>query len=375
MTKNKLLVVLVASLALMFIAAQCGAAAPETVTVVETVVVEKQVEKEVEKVVTVEVEKVVEVEKEAAPEKEVTITVLMSNAGDPYFQNKSFGYIQGGKLLEAQNTGLKVNVELYNAGGYEYSEVQIAQMEDAIQRGVDAIVLTAVNAEALVPVVEEALDAGIPVISDDSIVNTDRVPMKISENSYNVGKLEANAIARALNFEGNVVMLNGPAGPDISAQRAQGAKDEFALYPGITILAEQWHPSNLVEATRVMEDFIQAYGDDINGVYVFGTVTAIGAAEALKAAGYEPGDVVIGAIDLHDEALAYMNDGWLSCITPAQPIKLASLAVQYAYAASQGEQIPERVYTSDENCLTPDQITTFDTSDAMAPEGWKPPLR
>lgn len=361
MSTRKLLAVVLVGLALIFVAAQCGAATPETVTVVETVVVEK------------EVEKIVEVEPE--PSEEVTIVVLIPNAGDPYFQNKSYGYVQGAQLLEASHPGLKVNLELYNAGGYEYSEVQIAQMEDAIQRGVDAIVLTATNSEALVPVTEQALEAGIPVIADDVLVNSDKVSMKISENSYNVGKQEANAIARAINFEGNVVMLNGPAGVGLFEERAQGARDEFALYPGISVLEERWGPSNLVEATKIMEDYIQAYGDEMNGVYACGTVTSMGAAEALKAASYQPGDVVIGAIDLHDEGLAYMNDGWLSCITPAQPIKLANLAVQYAYAASQGEEIPERIYTSDENCLLPEQLATFDTGDAMAPEGWKPPLR
>lgn len=370
MSKIRILPVLVVALTLGLLAA-CASPAPtsETIKVVETVVVEKQVEK----VVTQVVEKIVEKVPESS--KEVTLVVLMPNAGDPYFQNKSYGYVQGARQLEAENPGLKVNLEIYNAGGYEFSEVQIGQMEDAIQRKVNGIVLTATNSEALVPTTVSAMEAGIPVISDDVLVSTDNVTMKISENSYNVGRQEANAVARAINFKGGVVLLKGPAGCGLCETRASGAADEFKLYPDIKILGEQYHPSNLADSTKVMEDFIQAFGDKIKGVYAIGTVSSMGAAEALKTAGIKPGAVVIGAIDLHKEGLAYMKDGWLHCIIPAQPIKLANLAVKYAYAASQGQEVPSLVYTSDEVCLTQEDLKTFSASDAMAPDGWKAPLQ
>lgn len=372
MSKIRILAILVVALTLGVLAAGCAPApSPVTVKVVETVVVEK----EVEKIVVKEVEKIVE--KAPEPSKEVTIVVLMSNAGDPYFQNKSYGYVQGAGQLEAENPGLKVNLELFNAGGYEFSEVQIGQMEDAIQRKVNGIILTATNSEALVPVTESAMEAGIPVIADDVLVSTDKVTMKISENSCNVGRQEANAVARAINFEGGVVLLKGPAAGagSLPEERARCAEEEFINYPNIKILGEQYHNSNLADSTKVMEDFIQAFGDKIKGVYAFGTVSSMGAAEALKTAGIEPGKVVIGAIDLHKEGLAYMNDGWLHCIIAAQPIKLANLAVKYAYAASQGQKVPSRVYTSDEMCLTQEDLKTFSTNDAMAPDGWTPPLR
>src|SRR5690606_6725515 len=105
-----------------------------------------------------------------------------------------------------------VNVQMYDAGGYEMIERQIAQVENVIQRGVDAIVITATNAEALVPVVEEAMARGIQVISDDVLLATDNVTLKISENSYNVGRALAQFLVDRLNGQGNVVMLKGPAG-------------------------------------------------------------------------------------------------------------------------------------------------------------------
>ncbi|MCL6451570.1 MAG: sugar ABC transporter substrate-binding protein [Acetobacteraceae bacterium] len=320
--------------------------------------------------------------KEAAPgtapqepeKKKVTIAVCISNAGDPYFQNKSYGYIEAEKQLETRYPEYDVVVELYDAGGYEFSEKQIAQVEDAIQRKVDAIVLTCTNREALVPVINKAMAAGIKVVNDDVLVKT-ATTIEISENSYNVGLSVADFIARRLNGQGGVVMLKGPGGADLFMERARGAHDEFARYPGIKILAEQWHPQNIVEARRIMEDYIQAHGKNIKGVYAGGAVASMGAAEALKAAGFKPGEVVIASVDIHDEDMKYMREGWITGLVPCQPVKLARMSVMYAFKAVRGEPVPKKIYTSDEMVVDLERLATFDLSDCMAPAGWKPPLR
>ncbi len=306
--------------------------------------------------------------------KNITVAVFMSNAGDPYFQNKSYGYVEAQNLLNARYPDYNVTVELYDAGGYEYSEKQISQIEDAITRGVDAIVITACNREALKPVIDKAMAKGIPVVNDDVLVNTETT-IEISEDSYHVGQATADFIARKLNGKGGVVMLKGPAGADLFMKRAEGAADEFSRYSGITVLAEQWHPSNIEEARRVMEDFIQAHGHNIKGVYACGTVSAMGAAEALKAAGFQPGEVVIASIDLHEEGIKYMKDGWITGLLPAQPVKLARMSVTYALKAAIGEEVPKIIRTSDEFVVDLDRLATFDQSDCMAPAGWAPPLR
>lgn len=311
----------------------------------------------------------------AQAKKELTIVVLMPNGGDPYYQNKSYGYILGKTLMEQKHPDITVNVELFDSGGYEYSDRQISQMENAIQRKVSGIVLTAANAQALIPVSKRALAAGIPVINDDVLLQSNDVTMKISENSVNVGRMLADFLVRRLGGKGNIVMLKGPAGADLFTQRAQGAKDELARYPGIKVLAEQWHPSNVVEATRVMENFYQAYGQKINAVWTGNTTQACAAGRVLKQAGWPTSKILTVGADLHDEALKCLNEGLLTGVLPAQPVKLARLSVSYAVEAALGNPVPKRVYTTDEFVLTNDTLGTFDMSDASAPKGWKPPLK
>jgi len=311
----------------------------------------------------------------AQEKKAFTVVVLMPNGGDPYYQNKSYGYILGKTFAELKYPNLAVTVELFDSGGYEYSDRQISQMENAIQRKVNAIVLTAANAQALIPVAKKALAAGIPVINDDVLIQSDDVTMKISENSANVGRMLADFLVRQLKSRGNIVMLKGPAGGDLFIQRAKGATDEFARYPGIKVIAEQWHPSNIVEATRVMENFLQAHGQKINAVWSGNTTQACAAGRVLKQAGWPTSKIITVGADLHDEALRCLNEGLLSGILPAQPVKLARLAVVYGVDAAMGNTVPKRVYTTDEFVLTKETLGTFDMSDASAPKGWKPPLK
>src|SRR2546428_6468970 len=139
----------------------------------------------------------------AQEKKAKTVVVLMPNGGDPYYQNKSYGYILGKTLMEQKHPDITVNVELFDSGGYEYSDRQISQMENAIQRKVSGIVLTAANAQALIPVSKRALVAGIPVINDDVLLQSDDATMKISENSLNVGRMLADYLVRRVNGKGN----------------------------------------------------------------------------------------------------------------------------------------------------------------------------
>jgi ribose transport system substrate-binding protein len=310
---------------------------------------------------------------------EAEIAVFLSNGGDPYFQNKSFGYIKAERELEG------VDVQLFDAGGYENAEKQIAQVEDAIQRDVDAIVLTPVDSQALCGPVQEALDADIPVVVDDIMLSCDfKVPAGISENSVNVGLNECAYMAEQIGGNGGFVMLKGPPGAKIAIDRVEGCKQALEKYPDIKILAEQWGPSNIQTGNRLMEDFISAHGKNIDAVFTFGAITALGAVNALQSAGYKPGDVEIATIDYHPEVLNYMKRGWIAGTIPAQPVRLAYLTTKAAFDLTNDGEVQgktddpcceKRVYTADEEVIDQEKLASYDESNAVAPAGWKPPLQ
>ena len=204
----------------------------------------------------------------------IEIAVLMPNAGDPYFQSKAYGYTE-----EANALGVKLR--LYNAGGYDHLPDQIRQLEDLTVKKVDGIIFTPTDPVATVPTLEAAINSGIKVVNDDILIHgSKKIPVRVSEDSFEVGKQQGELIVEALGGKGNVVMLKGPSGVDLMAQREAGAKSVFKQHPGIRIVAEEYHQSDIVSANRLMEDFIQTHPNGIDAVYTMGTQTAVGAVTA-----------------------------------------------------------------------------------------------
>jgi ribose transport system substrate-binding protein len=311
--------------------------------------------------------------------KQATIAVFIPNGGDPYFQNKSYGYIKAAKALG-------VKVQLFDAGGYANAEKQIQQMEDAIQRHVDAMVVSATDSRAVCASVQEAMDAGIPVVGDDILPTCDKkIPFGISENSVKVGFNNCKFMAQRIHGKGNIVMVKGPPGAEIAIKRANGCKQALKSYPGIKILGEQFNDSNIDASSRLMDDFISAHGHKIDAAYSFNAVNGLGVINALQSAGFKAGEVNVTTIDYHPAILQYMKNGWVSGTVPAQPVRLAYEAVKAANdlrakrpgAGKTGIDpcCEKRAYTADDDVIDTKELSQWDSSNAVAPKGWKPPLQ
>jgi ABC-type sugar transport system substrate-binding protein len=176
----------------------------------------------------------------AAAQDKGEIAVMLPAAGDPYFKLKSFGYVDEGEKLG-------YDVTIYDAGGYGNLSRQVSQIEDVIQRSVDAIVLVPASSDGTVPVVEKAVDNGIPVINDGIATNTPKVTGFVGEDSYVMGEMLGVHIAEALGGKGNVAMLSGPAGLDLTNSRVGGFKDYIALFPEIQVVAEKFTSTSSAE--------------------------------------------------------------------------------------------------------------------------------
>ena len=86
---------------------------------------------------------------------------------------------------------------------------QIADIEDLIARGVDAICITASNPKALIPVVDKAMAAGIVVVDFDNVVDTDNITAHVIVNQIEFGRTQAKWLVEAMDGKGKVVAFNG----------------------------------------------------------------------------------------------------------------------------------------------------------------------
>lgn len=295
-----------------------------------------------------------------AQEKE--IAVMLPAAGDPYFKMKSYGYIEEGKKRG-------YNVEIYDAGGYGNLQKQVSQIEDVIQRKVAGIVLVPASSDGTVPVVEKAIAAGIPVVNDGIATKTDKISGFVGEPSYVMTELLAAYAADKLGGKGDVILLSGPSGLDLTRFRVDGFKDYIAKYPDMKVVAEKFTSTSSAEALTTMQDFLQSR-PTVKVVYAFNGPIAIGAVQALRAAGKKPGDVMILTTDMEPETRRLIEEGWIDATVVSQPVTMARLAVQRAIEASEGQSIPAETLTQ-ASLISKTTLDAVDLSGQAVPDDWK----
>lgn len=238
---------------------------------------------------------------------------------------------------------------------------QIADFKDLMTKGVDAIVITAASSSALSPVCEEAMDAGIVVISFDSLVDTDKVTGKVSCDDQEFGRIGAKFIVDQIGEKGDVVMLNGIAGSTCSENRYLGAKEIFDQYPDIKIVNETDADWDYAKAKVAVEALIGS-NQHIDAIWSQGGAMTQAAVDAYNEAGWDlvpmSGEGSNGFLKVWKENI---EKGFTS-ICPWYPTYISTVAMDQALRALNGETV-EAMYILPSDSITEDDIDTYYTPD------------
>lgn len=243
---------------------------------------------------------------------------------------------------------------------------QIADMEDMIVQGVDIIIIASESASALVPAVDQAMAAGIPVIILERGVEGTNWVTYIDVNPVGIATAQAQAIADLLNGEGKIVSFGIIPGTTIAGDQ-EGAHDAvFANYPGIERLAFDYAKAQLAVGKELMEAWIQSY-PQIDGVLGWNGADVRGAVEALKEAGR------------FDQVKAYAAKdemGYLHLIKGGLPgvgvVGFADCTIDAFEAAVRilsGQPVP-KVWRLSPTVITSENIDQFEIPGA--PDNWFP---
>ncbi len=298
----------------------------------------------------------------AKPAKSYTIGVLVPQLTNPHFLAQAYGYID-----EAERLGAKVI--LHDAGGYQYVDKQIAQMEDLVASKVDAICLVATSGPGTVPVVDRAAAAGIPVINVNVMTNNEKVAIRIRSDDTVIGESMAKFLHENLK-KGNVVMQSAVAGASAFELRAKSFREWVTKNsPSIKILGERHSLNTPDQGLKNMEDFLQTF-PQIDAVYNSADFVAIGAAQALRAAG-KAGKVMIVTADFQPDTERLVREGVVTQAVVQQPVTMGRWAVRAAVNVIEKREVPKVLFTPILS-VTKDNIASVDLSLVRAPAGWKP---
>jgi ribose transport system substrate-binding protein len=259
---------------------------------------------------------------------------MLMNFAHPYF--------------DAINDGIKdviepLGYELVVINGEYDVQKQIGDLEDLITQKCVGIFIEPVDGQALLPGINAAMDANIPIISvDTGIQNIDWVTADVQTDNIGAGKMIANDCVKKLGEKGNVVLLTAPL-VAATADRGTGIKEVLANYPDIKIIAEQAYDCDQAKALDIMENVIQA-NEQIDAVLTINEDGAISAISALEAAGRLEG-VFIYTVNGSQAECTLIEQGKLTGTAAQRPYLNGQTAAQVMVEALKGNPIEKQTLT------------------------------
>ncbi len=217
------------------------------------------------------------------------------------------------KAIEASFSQLGYKVTSLDA--QNRADVQLNQFDDAVELGPQAIVLNAVDFDAVVPGIEKARAAGIPVLVFDRLIRSVEVDLTSVSGNVDIGRIAAGEIKRLLeerhgSAKGKVLQILGDPGDSYTLDIQQGFEEKMAAYPDIELItnaAMQWEATN---AADIAENQLLVHSDiDLifsHAAHLSGAVQAV-----LEAQGRQPGEIMMVSSNGAPVGLDLIRKGWL----------------------------------------------------------------
>ncbi|MEU4626712.1 ABC transporter substrate-binding protein [Actinoplanes sp. NPDC023801] len=226
---------------------------------------------------------------------------------------------------------------------------QISDVEQMIDSGVQLLVIAPLNSDGWGSVFAKASAKKVPIITIDRKINATACKdylTFIGSDFAEQGKRAADEMAEALGGKGEVAILLGSPGNNVTTLRTSGFKEQIAkVAPDIKVTFEQTGNFSREEGQKVTEQLLQS-NPNINGIYGENDEMALGAVTALKGAGKKAGDVKIVSIDGTKGAVQGIVDGWIHAVIESNP-RFGPLAFETATKFFAGEPVGQDIIISD----------------------------
>ncbi len=267
-----------------------------------------------------------------------TIALVVKTLNNPFFIEMQKGAEDAAKKLGA-------NLIVQAAEREIDVERQMQIIENLIERKVSALCITPSGSREIVPVIVKANKANIPVLIVDTRADEKalaaaggKIATFIGSDNYDGGKIAGAFMTEKLGGKGSVIVLEGIPGHETGDARLRGFRETIAKSPNIKIVASQ--PANWErdQGFNVFQNLLQA-NPDVSGLFACSDLMALGALEAIAAAG-KTGKIVVVGFDAQPEAREAIKQGRMAATVAQFPARMGGTAVEYAVRIVRGESVP-----------------------------------
>ena len=273
------------------------------------------------------------------------IALSVSTLDNPFFVD-----LRDGARGAADNT----DYELVVSDAQDNASQQQNDVQNFVTQQVDAILINAVDTEAIVPAIEQANNADIPVIALDRVPAGGDLVTVISSDNVQGGRLAGEELIAAVN-SGPVAHLEGTPGLSGTRDRGEGFQKAISGQDAVEVVASQSANFDRDEGLNVMQNIIQA-NPELKGVFADNDEMALGAVRAL---GDRAGDKVsVVGFDANDDALQAIQNGTMLASVAQNPSRIGELGVEKAAATIEGESVEEEIPVEVE-LVTEENVSQF----------------
>ncbi len=288
------------------------------------------------------------------------IAIVVKNTTNPFLLKSIAGAMKAGEDMGFECISL-------SPARQDSLEDQVKLIEDAIQQGVQGIVLHPIDSNGIMPVIRKCDEAGIPV----AVIGTpaaNETFMRTGVDYTETGMTITKLVAEKLGGKGKVIILEGPPGAQNAQERLAGMRIELENYPDIEVVASQTTNFKRTEGLQVTENLLQRF-PDVNAILACNDESALGAVQALKAAGLE-GKVVVGSFDGNQDGSAAIKDGNIYATYNVDPFGSTYLAATYIVQWLNDGTMPPKYFVPFPSVLQDPVITAENIDHYIADIAW-----
>ncbi|MEH6905129.1 ribose ABC transporter substrate-binding protein RbsB [Neobacillus drentensis] len=267
-------------------------------------------------------------------DEKLKVGLSISTLNNPFFVS-----LKEGAEKEAKSQG----TEMITVDAQNDSAKQVSDIEDLIQKDVNVLIVNPTDSDAVKAAIESANNANIPVITVDRSANGGTVVAHIASDNVAGGQMAGDFIVEKLGKKGKVVELEGIPGSSAARERGEGFHKAIDGVKGIEVVAKQAADFDRAKGLTVMENILQG-NKDIQAVFAHNDEMALGALQALEAAGLK--DVIVVGFDATDDAVKAVNDGKMGATVAQKPEEIGQKGVQTAMKVFMKESVDKFIPVS-----------------------------
>ena len=278
-------------------------------------------------------------------------------------------------LDEFQTASVSALTKFMGDVGYEVvaenadnkTDLQQSQMDNVINLKPKAIILAAVDFNALAPYIEKARAAGIPVMIFDRQITSTKSDLTSVAGTVEIGYIAAEQIQDLLKkkngaVKGKVLQVLGDPGDPYTLDIQKGFEEKMKPFPDVKIIslpAMQWEASN---AGTIVADQMVA-NPDIDLIFVHAAHLAVAAVASLEAKGKKPGDVLLVSSNGAPVGLDLIRKGWEQVEVEQPLFAQAAALVMFADKVANKQEIK------------PGQYNVLGLDSTLTTEAWGPNIK